>query len=279
MQLRPEFTAFPAYAGPGEPGFFTDFLGVRTRTSIMPLPDWVSGKVFGYPCNEEKFLHSVDEWCGTLRSVIEASKSLVAIELGAGWGPWLVAAHGAARMRGIDDVRLIGVEGMAEHVTMMHQHFIDNDIEPNRHRILHGIVGTRDGTAYFPTAKDATIEWGSEAIFSEVQPPDTAALDCVSLPTLMAEYPRVDIIHCDIQGAEGEVLPAALPDMTKKVRRIVVGTHSRGIEHTLFGAFLKHGWKLEVEEACTFNIIDGRHFAKEDGTQVWVNPHLGGPAG
>ncbi|MGB9366391.1 MAG: hypothetical protein WCE79_10295 [Xanthobacteraceae bacterium] len=244
----------------------------------MPLPDWAAGKVFGYPCNEEKFLHSVDEWSGTLRSVLEARTSLVAIELGAGWGPWLVAAHAAARARGIDDIRLIGVEGMAEHIAMMRQHFIDNGIEASRHRIVHGIVGVRDGKAYFPKAKDATIEWGGEAIFSKVQPPDTVALPSVSLPTLMADFQRVDIVHCDIQGAEGEVLPAALPEMTKKVRRIVVGTHSRGIEHTLFGAFLAHGWKLEAEAACTFNIIEGRHYSKDDGTQVWANPQFDAPA-
>ncbi len=77
----------------------------------------------------------------------------------------------------------------------------------------------------------------------------------MSLTTLLAGFARVDIIHCDIQGAEADVISAALPRMTRVVRRIVVGTHSRGIEDRLFGAFLDSGWRIESETACAF----GRH--------------------
>jgi len=53
----------------------------------------------------------------------------------------------------------------------------------------------------------------------------------ISLATLLADFDRVDIIHCDVQGAEADVISAAMPKMATTVRRIVVGTHSRMIEH------------------------------------------------
>src|ERR1041384_2248518 len=113
-----------------EPGFFYDFLGVRTRVSYLLLPEWADGHIFGIPHPGERFLHSRAEWFGLLRAVDEASDRLVAAELGAGWGPWLVAAHAAARQKGIGEVHLIGVESSVDHAEMMRQHFVDNGIDP-----------------------------------------------------------------------------------------------------------------------------------------------------
>ena len=47
---------------------------------------------------------------------------LTVIELGAGYGRWLVAAHHAARSLSVDPVRLIGVEMVGRHFDWMHEH-------------------------------------------------------------------------------------------------------------------------------------------------------------
>ncbi len=253
MQTAPEFLYFDPYDGPGQPGFYHDFLGVCTRLSyVNTVPAQFSGHVFGYPDPQTFSLHSEAEWIGVLRSVLEAKGRLVAFELGAGWGPWLVTAAVAARRRGIRDIQLVGVEGSAEHVAFMHQHLVDNDLSPEAHKIIHGVVGQKDGIAHFPLLSDASVEWGAEAKFEreknswqrfyelashylpwtkQKRKPKTVPVPCISLATLLADFDRVDIIHCDVQGAEADVISAAMPKMATTVRRIVVGTHSRMIEH------------------------------------------------
>src|SRR5258708_36888539 len=90
------------------------------------------------------------EWIGTLRSVLEAQQRFTVVELGAGWAPWLVAGHNAARRKGIAEIHLMGVEGSPDHIDFMHQNFHDNGINPAAHRLIYGVVGTTDAGARFP---------------------------------------------------------------------------------------------------------------------------------
>src|SRR3954447_10429695 len=126
--------SFPRYEGPAEPGFVIDFLGTRTRTAyISTLPP--EGHVEGYPL-PGNFHATGLEWAGVLRAVLDAGPEVVAVELGAGWGPWLVAVAAAARVRGIRAVRLVGVEGSRHHVEYLRTHFADNGLDPAAHTIL-----------------------------------------------------------------------------------------------------------------------------------------------
>jgi FkbM family methyltransferase len=245
------------------PEFYYDFLGVRTRVSYVPLPTWAEGHLFGIPEAGKPFLHTREEWIGLLTAIKEADKRMVVVELGAGWGPWLVAAHAAARHRGIYDIHLIGVEGSKEHVGSMRQHFIDNGIDPESQTLIHGAVGPRDGTAWFPDIEPRT-NWGQPAHYHPT--PNMNTLDCLSLPTLLQNHPRVDFNHCDIQGGESEVLSAAIDTLDAKVRRIVVATHSPGHDETMLALFRARGWTLEAKEDWVV--------PERDGTQVWSNPRL-----
>lgn len=268
--MQPEFAAFPPWSGPTEAEFYYDFLGVRTRLRYLWLPDWVSGHTFGHPESEKHFLHSHAEWLGTLRAVLEAKDKLVAIELGAGWGPWLVAAYRAALARGLVNIKCVGIEGMIEHVEMLRQHCDDNGLTPENRVLIHGIVGVEDGTAYFPVSSDPRADWGAQAAFDDTQPPNTTAVRCISLRTLLSWFDRVDLIHCDIQGAEVNVVPAAMNDLNRKVRRVVIGTHSHDIDRTLIEAFRAAGWQDEALVPGPLN----EHGYHEDGTQVWRNPRV-----
>ena len=255
----------PATAPPLQrtPGFYHDFLGVRTRIGYTPLPAWGEGHAFGMPEPGKPFLYTREEWLGLLSAVEEASDTMVAVELGAGWGPWLVAAHVAARQRGIHDIHLIGVEACKEHADWMRQHFIDNDIEPDRHNLIYGAIGPQDGTAWFPMI-DPLTNWGQSAHFYPGS--DMLTLTCVSLPTLLQKQQRVDFVHCDIQGSESEVLPAAIDTLNAKVRRIVIATHAPGHDANMLALFHAHGWRLEVKEDWMV--------PERDGTQVWSNPRV-----
>ena len=277
--------AFPIYTGAGSEGFFTDFLGTRTRCSYLPtFYAAASGIVEGPPGTERFGLHEPPEWEGTLRSVLEAGSSFVAVELGAGWGPWLVAGAQAAQLRGVTDIHLVGVEGASGHYEFLLQHFRDNGLDPGRHHLLHAVVGVEDGVARFPKLEVPSADWGAEASYGTEHSPsrrpeqvleDFDEVRCVSIGKLLATLPLVDLLHCDIQGAEGDVLPAAIEVLSRCVRRIVVGTHGRAIEDRLMASFGANGWVLEHESPCRFSQgPTGAMILSADGTQVWRNMRL-----
>ncbi len=80
--------------------------------------------------------------------------------------------------------------------------------------------------------------YGSEADYQ----PSGAAVEMeqvpsISLQTLLADLPVVDILHCDIQGMEAEVFRAGQAVVDARVRRVVIGTHSRKVEAELLDIF------------------------------------------
>lgn len=269
--------AFPAYDGPGVEGFFIDFIGTRTRCSFLPdAYAGASGIVEGPPGTERYGLHELAEWEGTLRSVLEARDRFVAVELGAGWGPWLVASAMAAARRGIRDVCLAGVEGASSHYAFMLQHFRDNGLDPAVHHLLHAVAGAHDGVARFPKLASPSVNWGAEASYGVEQLTEQfEEVSSVSVATLLTRLPPVDLLHCDVQGAEGDVLAAAAEVLAARVRRIVIGTHGRAIEERLMKCFGSGTWTLEHELPCRL-VQDGSGALQlvADGVQVWRNNQL-----
>ena len=269
--------AFPAYAGPGAEGFFTDFIGTRTRCSFLPR-DYAgaSGIVEGPPGTERFGVHEAAEWEGALRSVLEARFRFVAVELGAGWGPWLVAGALAAQRLGIREIHLAGVEAASSHYGFMLQHFRDNGIDPAAHLLLHAAAGAQDGVARFPKLDAPSEVWGGQASYGEGAAPEGFdEVPSVSVATLLSKLPMVDLLHSDVQGAEGDVLTAAGDALSERVRRIVVGTHGRGIESRLMEFFGTTNWVLEHETPC--RIAQGPTGSLDlaaDGVQVWRNARL-----
>ncbi len=256
----------------------TSLACARDARYLPPAYAVLSGTVEGHPGTERAAVHEVAEWMGTLRSVLEAraENRLVVIELGAGWGPWLVGATKAAERVGIDDIRLVGVEGATTHVAFMGQHFRDNGLSPDAHRIIHGVVGAHDGKARFPKLSDPSGEWGAVAMYEGTpQNNDDEEVECIALSTLLQDLPPVNLIHCDVQGSEVEVLTSAHATLTQRVRRVVVGTHARRIEADLLDFFAGAGWQLEEEGVCSLVQSDaGPLNLVRDGYQVWSNPQF-----
>ena len=291
--------------GSVEPDFYRNFLGIRTRCSYLPhaLGARLAGKVQADPGIDDVDLHAREEWDGLLASVREAHATYTIVELGACYGPWVVAGAFAARQRGIDDIRLIAVEADATHVEWIKSHFRDNGIDERSHRIVHGVVGTYDGVAKFPILHDPRAEWFGEAIFAgrsksaQRMPQHYAETEyvevpCVSLPGLMKGLPRIDLIHFDIQGSEEEVISSAIDAMNTQVKRIVVGTHGPDIERALCRLMEHHGWVLEIARPAVFHsnlrrilrkprllfsepgLLFEKPGLRHDGTYVWRNTRL-----
>lgn len=96
-------------------------------------------------------------------------------------------------------------------------------------------------------------------------------LPCFSLSTLMCDIDTVDLIHCDIQGAEADLFASTIELVSAKVKRIIVGSHSFEIDRRLACLFPQHGWDLEGIDACVMREHDAKPVIVHDGTQVWRN--------
>lgn len=267
---------------------YRDIFGSMTRVRYLdPSLAHLAGYVYrGVPRDSEPGLHGTSEWVGTLRSVLEASGSFTAMELGAGWAPWLVASQTAARARGIDRIDLTGVEGSADHHSFMIDNFRYNGLDPAGHHLHHAVAGAEDGTAVFPKLHAAPEDYGASAVFDDSERAaaalrgDLEEIPSLSLKTLIGDKPRVDLVHIDIQGHEEPVIASGIDVLNARVRRLVIGTHSRTIEGQLFDLLHANGWTCESEVPCMISpTMDGGRALARDGEQVWRNDRLAGVIG
>ena len=277
LALLVELAIPPLAAGPG---WYTDFLGVRTRLGFQPAGHgWLDGRFLPVPASGRVQFHDAQEWGGTLRAAIEARPTgrFVAFELGAGWGPWVATVARLAQCLGLSP-SLVAVEADAGHLDFIRTHFRDNDLPLESCRLIHAVAGASDGTAWFPAIVDPGSDYGSAAAFATPDAPaGMVPVPCVSLTSLLRDEPRVDLIHCDIQGAEADAMEAAMDSLNARVVRIVIGTHGRGIEERLFHLFTGADWRLEDDKACLLQPDYRRgdpYILRADGVQVWRNRRL-----
>lgn len=284
LEAMQVFSLFERYTGPGRAGFITNFLGGLTDTRFVGFESH-SGRVEGYPI-PRNFHSEALEWVGTLRAVQDASDTFRMIELGAGWAPFCTIGYLAATQRGLRP-EVMAVEGDLGHIGFIEQSFATNGHDPDRCTIRHGIVGAADGTASFPRSKDASKVYGGAASFSADIGTDEPfqkliqhhaalfeevdILECYSLARLLDDFGRVDLIHCDIQGAEAEVFEANIASVSENVAWLVVGTHSFDIDRRLATLFPRHGWQLEGMDCALMRNEGGIAQMAADGTQIWKN--------
>jgi FkbM family methyltransferase len=272
-------------------GFVMDFIGGRTRTDLL----WNEargrdGTVMGLPIPADLF--ETIEWIGLLKSIRDARArqrgNFVAMELGAGWGPWLVHAANAARRVGIIDFHFCGVEADPGRFEMMKQHFRDNGLEPAEHDLVLGAAGVVPGTAQWPIIADPQNSGGARPVRNNVASDleymqglsgPTRAVEITSFADLLHRSDRWDFVHIDIQGWEFEICEAFPKEVRQRVAWLVIGTHSRKIEGDLLQMLLDQGWICENEKPTRFAFNSSRQnletMTTVDGAQVWRNPTLG----
>ncbi len=272
-------------------GFITDFLGARTRcTSLADCQRVSGGTVLDIPVPGDYHAEAV-EYIGLLKSVVAASAKYTVLELGAGWGPWLVSGALAARRHGIADVRLVGVEADPQHFEFMRQHFLDNGLDPDAHTLLKAAVGTEPGRARWPKVQDAANTWGGRPARLTGDTADEADtnylggmldefidVEILDVADILALQPLWDLVHIDVQGWELAICTRAMPLLRERVRYLILGTHSRKLDGDLYDLFHRQGWVLEHEKTSQMIYAHGvkelENMNVVDGTQVWRNPTL-----
>lgn len=269
------------------PGFVTNFLGVRTRTSFVRGAEAMDTVVLNLPVPDDGWHSDAVEWIGLLKSVAAARGRFTAMELGAGWGPWAVAGAVAARRLGIGDIRLCAIEADAGHCGFMDQHFRDNGLDPTAHRLVHAAVGTEPGLTRWPKVADPAADWGSRPL-AEAAPgavdhvgrafAEWIDVQVVPFAGLLLGQPAWDLVHVDVQGWEFDLCAGAAALLDERVRWLVVATHDAKLHGDLVDLMFRRGWVLENEKPPRFGWRQGvptlMAMTTQDGTQVWRNPAL-----
>ncbi len=282
---------FGLWKGMVAPGFAVNFLGVKTRTCFYPPG------LFSHP--QEQFVTSepppIDEeyfeWITVLESVAAARDRFTMLELGAGWGRWMVIAAAALRASGGLPYRFIGVEAEPTHFRWLRQHLQDNNVDLGNCHLIQAAIADRDGSVLFQTGRPS--EWYGQAIVvhpvgwrqrlrqwvgrAEAQRPPEGVrkVRAVSLTMLLRPLDVVDLVDLDIQGAELTVLRPAAEQLARKAKRVLVGTHSPDIEAGLRALFRELAW----ENLCDYpgNGVSQTPWGTirfQDGVQSWINPRL-----
>jgi FkbM family methyltransferase len=273
-------------------GFITGFFGVRTRVTSLPQSIRpLSGKVLGIPWPND-YLAEAAEWIAMIKSVHEAETTFNMMELGAGWGPWLIEGAFSARKKGIENIYLVGVEADNSHFRTMEQHFRDNEFNPEDHTLLHGAAGTEDSVANWPVAEDSAEAWGHRPVRSSAADKeqdmhhlqDTIGkhpmqeIEVFDVKKLLRRKDTWNLLHIDIQGWETDIVADAISEIGERVQRLVIGTHSRRIEAELLEIMHREKWMLEAEKPCLFNYYNHHSNFESmtyvDGFQCWINPRF-----
>ncbi len=285
------FDSFANARPQAAPGWVTDFIGTRTRTTAL----WndarrFDGEVTPRPVPHD--LYEAIEWIGLLRAVVEVGDGrFVMAELGAGFGPWIAAGASAARLRGIRDFHLTGVEADPGRFALMQQHMADNGVPPGQQRLYCAAVGVEGGQARWPRIADPANASGGrpiregtdgidldDAAYSPHAVKDFIDVKIVPLATILADHPVWDLLHIDVQGWEAKLCAGTINDLNTKVRRMVIGTHSRIIDGQLVEILSGAGWVLENEKPARFTFDAAKSsidlMTEIDGTQIWRNLRL-----
>jgi FkbM family methyltransferase len=294
-------------------GYSVDFLGIRYSDSMVssgPFPgefrevgpiDRVVQAT--YPSFDEEYF----EWIDLMEAAVRAKGRFTMIELGAGFGRWLVRGAFAVRLLNSLPCVLIGIEAEPQHYRWMLRHFADNGISPSKHLLVNAAVSDTNGDVWFMVGKSES--WYGQRIalpyevgrrpggamrrlvelvtFSQKRTTvpgttgessyDLERVRSVTLNGLLDPLDVVDLVDLDVQGAELQVLSSASEQMSAKVKRVHIGTHGSDLETGLRNLFKGLGWKNVFDYSCS-HAHDTEYGAIKfiDGVQSWMNPRFAG---
>ncbi len=239
------------------------------------------------------------EWVTLLDSVLSCkSERYCMVELGAGWGRWLLSAAHAAALRGKPGL-YVAVEGEPTHYGFLRQAFRINRLAGQKYRAVQAVVSGEPRDLWFEIG--SAPDWYGQAIVEpsgerELREPMTRSerwrlwwkgirqldngktptrVKSMSLSRILERLDCVDLIDMDIQGAEADVVEEELTPLKEKVKRLFIGTHSEQIERRLRESLGGSCWVCERDYHCgqeNDTPYGQLHF--QDGVQTWLNPSL-----
>jgi len=249
---HPVLAKFPPWRGETDGTWSIDSFGVRTdpRFRLQFRPQAAGPVATAHPAPHAQYFELVF----VLEAVAAAAPTgpFVMVELGAGYGTWLAIAATAARSLGIEELRLTGVEMVPRYFAWMKEHLRNNGIDPEAHELLHAAMSDVDGEARFRESADPDEAFGI-SICERGPAAEREAVDgltcvpCMSLPTILRDKRRVDLIHCDIQGEEARVFAGCMDLVASRVERLLVSTHGTGIHRRMRRLLDEAGFRVQAD--------------------------------
>lgn len=179
----------------------------------------------GYPAPSE---WTVD-WFACLLAARLAGDRFTVIELGAGYGQWMVTSIMAYKALHPDrPCHGMALEAEATHYEWLQQHVKKNlgDYKDVRTDLLQAAAGY-DGVAQFPIISEPDRDYGAAYQAAEGASQMTK-VDCLSMKTVDERFaePTIDVLHVDIQGAEADLIAnSGFKECLSKTRFALFGTH------------------------------------------------------
>jgi FkbM family methyltransferase len=277
---HPVFGRFRRWHGPVEDGYQANWIGaVQSVRYVVGTTPSHGGEVEPpYPLVSEDLF----EWISVLEAVDAADTDFVMVELGAGFGRWLVGGALAAQQRQLT-INLIGVEAEPTRFAWMHEHFAGNGIDPNHHRLVYAAAGRRDGRALFQTGR--TDEYYGQKVAVRARNLGwplrrggrLRLTPTIGLASLVRDVARIDLLDLDIEGAEADVLEAGAEVLAGKVARAHIGTHPGDSEARLRSLFGSLGWTCVWDYPCEQeSLTEFGLLSFQNGVQCWLNPDIPG---
>jgi len=268
---------------------YVDGFGVKTLFDCVPFasPDALNLVRLRHPIPDDGFHAEGIEYVALLDAIERFANngSFVAVEAGAGWGPWLAMAGVVCRSRGVGHIRLIGLEASPERFALMRRHLDFNQLDQQHGvtvSLFEGAAWSHDGVIHFP--ESAVEDMGAAASTDSTdtdyrgQAVATREVPCTRLPTLVGDDRKVDFLHIDVQGAEGVLINSHLDWLNQHTRSMMIATHSRPLEGEIMVLLNDNGWLLQREKPCRFaaggTIADWCGATVVDGSQYWINGKL-----
>jgi FkbM family methyltransferase len=246
-----------------------------------------SDETFPHRDSEDYF-----EWIDLLTSIERAEESFAMIEVGAGYGRWIANASASIqRLKGprIKRRHFLAFEANQRRFEFMVRNCAENCIPPAEVE-LHRLACTVDGQ---PVLMKCDDDYGAKVIRNDALLANEAfqraervlAQDEKGHKFMLEKVPAVnlndmltrtiDFMDMDIQGAELEVLPGAMPAMCRNVKLAHIASHSNIIDARLAHLFHLHGWRPRYIFPCGHvNLTQFGEFRFIDGIQSWENPQF-----
>jgi hypothetical protein len=292
LQILERFRV-PAHKLPKVPGYFTNFIGVETSLAVFPDVQPAGGCVFGdLPIPTDKLYGGAHEYISLLQAVERRRDcgEITAVEIGAGWGPWIAAVGVVCGRLGFRRIELLGVEADPFRFEYMRQHLAHNlgkyseaESPEILCRTLCAAVWPENTKLFFPVIDPGRDHGG--AATSETHATDYRgvaiphrAVTGLTLETICGPLDRIDYMHWDIQGAELDVAFSCHEYLNAHVKSLFIGTHSPRMEGGLIALFHKMHWDLLHYKPCVFQYDRSKPSVEgmvvTDGELALSNPRL-----
>ena len=283
-----QFAASPDEMLLTDPECYTNWLGLQTDASMFNSAEQLRGRVFPQLPVPSDGVYGHDAEYTSLLTAIEGAPNrerFTAIELGAGWGPWISAVGVVCKRRGVKEINLVGVEAHDAKFEMMREHMTRNgllNVNGVNTKLMLGAAWKEDTELHFP--KISVKDHGAAATDSPGETDyrgnaaEHVAVKAYSVPTICEGLGRIDYMHWDIQGAELATARASIDFLEKNVGYLFIGTHSRAIEGHLLELFYERKWDVVHQKPCVFSYSlhapSIEAMTQDDGEIFVRNPHL-----